>query len=140
MIPWSASSGATRKTPTTASVVRTAARLPVMARRLPATASIIEDGLVRRVGHQAEEYRIGSEEQAVTAVLGEVVRTACDGASGPCGGDHEGHQRGQEEHRQDQLAGAREGGQRGDERPQDPDPEVREEADQEHPAQVAGEG
>src|SRR5215210_6299807 len=103
MIPWSASSGATRKMPTTASVVRRAARLTVMARRRLPTASIIEDGLVRHVGHQAEQYRIGSEEQAVAAVLGEVVRPPCDGASGTGGGDHERHQRGQEEHRQHQL-------------------------------------
>src|SRR6476469_1045769 len=108
MIPWSASSGATKNTPITASVVRTAASVPEMARPRPRNHSVIEDGLVRRVGHEGEDYRIGRKEQAIPAVLRHVVRHPCDGMSGPGGGDHQRHERGQEEHRQEQLPGARE--------------------------------
>src|SRR5262245_33168030 len=111
MIPWSASSGATKNTPYTASRSRAPVANPVTARRRAGRWSVVEDMVIRRVGHKPEDYRIDPEEQQVTTVFRQVVRPPCDRVRGPGGGDYDGQQRGQEQHGQQQLAGPGEEGQ-----------------------------
>src|SRR5262245_15467676 len=142
MIPWSASSGATRNTPQIATTERTAATSAQSADPFPrrrTARSVIEHRLESRVRHEPEQYRIPHEEQTVVAVLNQVVRASGNRVGRAGGGDHERDEQRQEQHREQELAGAREQRQRGDEGAEDADADIGDQAGEEEPADVAPE-